>query len=122
MTQNQRSLLLIYAQLYDADAMEQVRRIMEMPRAAAALDFEVIAADADEATRDSVAQAHASELAEAMVRYPWLRDQNDYLTKSESVTGATLAAALQDIYNVAQRDVIARAAAAARELLARRGY
>ncbi len=115
LTENQRSLMLVYAQLYDADTMAQVRQMLEVPPAPATVEFEALAADADEATRSRVAQAYAKELAQAMVDYPWLRTQREHLTKSESVTGAAIGAAIHDIYNAAQRDVLVRASAMAQE-------
>lgn len=109
LTANDRSLMLIYAQLYDDDAMTDVRQMLEAERTDEPHAFDTLPPDADEATRQAVAEQYASTISKALEEYPWLSDPVDHLKKSPKVTRETFLESVRALYNPAQLDVIARA-------------
>jgi DNA-binding transcriptional MerR regulator len=115
------SIIHIYRQLYDESAMEDLRRMVAddptPPQVRAELD--ALTDDADEATRDRLASALAPALYENMRDYPWLQDPAGHLSRGENVTRDTFLAAVVELYNAAQRDVLARASVLASERLTR---
>jgi len=80
-------------------------------------DINALAADADETTRQHLAERLAPTLAHNLIDYPWLRDPAGRLSKSERITQQTFAAAIFELYDPAQRDVLDRAGILAHELL-----
>ncbi len=113
------SMVHIYGQLYDEEAMNDLRRMVEIDADAQALGKEVdsLSADADETSRQRLAERLAPTLAQNLVDYPWLMDPAAHLSKSERVTKQTFFEAVAELYNPAQLDVFARAGVIAQELL-----
>lgn len=66
----ERSLALIYSQLYDEEAMADLRDMFDEEKDDADAAFEVLAEDADEATRQQLAEAMAPAIAKNLVDYP----------------------------------------------------
>ncbi|GAA1760410.1 helix-turn-helix domain-containing protein [Agromyces humatus] len=114
------SIIHIYTQFYDDDAMADVRRMVEVDAETAAVGAEInaLAADADEATRQRLAERLAPTLLQNLIEYPWLSDPVGRLSKSEHVTRETFIEAVAELYNPAQIDVLARAGILANERLA----
>lgn len=73
--------------------------------------------DADEATRQLLAEKFAPALAQDLVDCPWLSDPAGHFSKSEIVAGQTYVEAVAELYNVAQIDVLRRAGVLARQQL-----
>ena len=117
--ESDRSLLHISGQLYDAQAMADLRRMMEtdeiVGRFAAQIDR--LPPDADESSRERLAQSLAPIFAQNLIEYPWLQNQSEHLSRSESVARQTLSEAVAEFYNPAQRDVLIRASQIACDLL-----
>jgi len=113
------SIIHIYTQLYDEDAMADLRRMVEVDAEAGAVGDEITAlpADADEATRQRLAERLAPTLAQNLIDYPWLSDPAGHLSKSAHVTQRTFIEAVAELYNQAQLDVFSRAGLLAQEQL-----
>jgi DNA-binding transcriptional MerR regulator len=112
-----RSLMLIYSQLYDDAAMADLRRMIDDeadPTGADAV-FDSLPADADEPTRQRIAEQYATTIARAQAEYPWLTDPTGRISKSLAVTSRTVAESVAALYNEAQLDVLMRATVIARE-------
>ncbi|GII94360.1 helix-turn-helix domain-containing protein [Sinosporangium siamense] len=109
------SIIHIYTQLYDEDAMADLRRIVEADIGSIGADIDALTPDADEATRQRLAERLAPILAQHLIDYPWLSDPAAHLSKSEHVTRQTFTEALIELYSTAQLDVLHRAGILARE-------
>lgn len=121
LSETDRAILHISGQLYDADAMADLRRMVEVDeeRYGVGRQIDGLAADADEATRERLAGLLAPVLALNLTEYPWLLRHGEHLSRSERIAGQTLSAAIAELYNPAQRDVLSRASTLAHELLQR---
>ncbi len=113
----ERSLVLIYSQLYDEDAMGDVRRMLESEADEASTAFEALPPDADEATREELAGRYALTLAQVLREYPWLNDPTGRLPKGAAVTRETFVQSVVALFNPAQLDVLGRASVLAQQLL-----
>jgi len=111
------SIIHIYTQLYDEDAMKDVRRMVEADTDSIGADIDALPPDADQATRQHLAERLAPILAQNLIDYPWLSDPVAHLSKSEHVTQQTFIEAVIELYNTAQLDVLRRAGILAHEQL-----
>ncbi|MFG1926463.1 MerR family transcriptional regulator [Cryptosporangium sp. NPDC048952] len=110
------SLLHVHAQLYDADAMKDLQRMAEDEDDPTNGEFDALSADADEATRQRLAEQIAPVLVKHLAEYPWLSDATGRTSHGERVTRETFLDAVANLYNPAQLDVMGRASVLAREL------
>jgi len=119
LSESDSSIIHIYTQFYDEDAMADLRRMVEVDAEAAAVGDEInaLSADADEATRQRLAERLAPTLVQNLIEYPWLSDPAGRLSKSEHVTRQTFIEAVAELYNPAQIDVLSRAGVLADEQL-----
>lgn len=123
LSESDSSIIHIYSQLFDHEAMADLRRMVEVDAEAATVGDEInaLAADADEVTRQRLAERLAPTLLQHLIAYPWLSDPVDRLSKSEHVSRKTFIEAVAELYNPAQIDVLSRAGILAdRQLQARR--
>lgn len=104
-----RSLMLVYSQLYDESAMADLRQMVESGPDSTDSEFEALAPDADDETRRSVAKNLARVLAEHLQTYPWLTQPEKHLSKGVRVTQQTFLETIVELYNEAQLDVLGRA-------------
>lgn len=109
MTKSERALVLIYAQLYDEDAMADVRKMLADEPVEASAEFDALLADADEATRSRLAESYGKTLVRLLRDYPWLSDPKAHLTRSPNATRHTFVESVSALYNPAQLDVLGRA-------------
>jgi DNA-binding transcriptional MerR regulator len=109
MSETDQSLMLIYSQLYNQAAMDDLREMVAKDRDALTKELDSLAPDADETVRQDLAERYAPTIAQALNDYPWLSDQASHMTKSARVTQATIIESIVALYNPAQRDVLARA-------------
>lgn len=116
-----RSLLHIYTKLYDEAALADLRDMMESGEDAVSAAFDALTDDADDETRQAVAEGLAVEIAQHLDDYPWLVAQGSHLAHSETVTQQTFIAAAVELYNQAQREVLVQASRRAHELRNTRG-
>ncbi|MFC4565155.1 MerR family transcriptional regulator [Nocardiopsis mangrovi] len=117
LSQADRSIVHIYTRFYDEDALSDLRRMIEADTDTVGDDINAMPADADEATRQRLAERLAPILARNLVDYPWLSDPAARFTKSEHATRQTIIEALIELYNPAQIDVLRRAGVLAHERL-----
>ncbi|MCR2825767.1 MerR family transcriptional regulator [Microbacterium sp. zg.Y909] len=115
-----RSIIHIYTRLYDDDALADLRRMVEVDAESGAVGDEVSAlpAEADEATRQRLAERLAPTLARNLIDYPWLTDPAARVsrgTRGARVTHQTFVEAVAELYNPAQIDVLTRAGLLAQE-------
>ncbi|MEU4540635.1 hypothetical protein AB0G15_37960 [Streptosporangium sp. NPDC023825] len=76
---------------------------------AVSADFDALPADADEATRQNLAEKYAPSLVRTLRNYPWMdNDAMAHVSKGKSVTRQTFIDALRELHNEAQLDVIHR--------------
>lgn len=113
----ERSLMLVYSQLYDESAMSDLKQMVESEpqRDDANAEFNALPPDADDATRQRLAATFAPLIAQHLADYPWLVDPNAHLSKGARVTQETFLETLVELYNRAQLDVLARASVIATE-------
>ncbi|GAB2478656.1 MerR family transcriptional regulator [Promicromonospora xylanilytica] len=111
---SERSLTLVYSQLYEPKVMDDVREMLEADVDAATVEFESLPADADQATRDRLVEQFAETIAKAFVNYPWITSPEPHLKHTATSTAATMAETMRAIYNAAQLDVLERATERAR--------
>lgn len=111
------SILHIYTRLYDEEAMADLRRMVEVDAATGAVGDEITAllADADDATRQRLAERLAPTLAQNLIDYPWLSDPAGRASRSARMTRQTFVEAVGELYNPAQIDVLSRAGLLAQE-------
>ncbi|WP_250007832.1 MerR family transcriptional regulator [Actinoplanes sp. M2I2] len=124
LSQADRSLIHMYTQVFDEQALADVRHAVENDNDndAVSADFDALPADADEATRQNLAEKYAPSLVRTLRDHPWM--DNDAMTrvsKGKPVTRQTFVDALRELHNEAQLDVIQRAKELAREQLRREG-
>lgn len=104
-----RSLMLVYSQLYDESAMSDVKKMVQDEPDHLNDEFDALPADADEATRERIAVALAPQLAQHISDYPWLMQPAEHLSKGMRVTQETFIETIRELYNEAQLHVLARA-------------
>ncbi|MFE5774494.1 MerR family transcriptional regulator [Brachybacterium sp. NPDC056505] len=107
MSEADRSLIQIYAELYRPEALADVRSMVEASDETSRR-FDELPSDADEASRQRLAEDLLPRLQAQVEAHPWLRDPAPQYQKSRSETRNALRDALHEIYNDAQLDVIAR--------------
>nr|WP_201470359.1 MerR family transcriptional regulator [Microbacterium hydrocarbonoxydans] len=113
LTATDRSLMLIYAQVYDDEAMRDIRAMLESDPEDVRLDFDALPPDADEEMRSALAVRYAVGLAHDLKAYPWLRDPLAHHKRRPQTTWEMVAESIAALYNPAQLDVIARGTAIA---------
>lgn len=112
------SMIHLYGRVLDADAMADVRQMVEDDDDdAVAAELDGLAADADDATRQRLAEAIAPTIAQNIVDYPWLRNPEALVAEGRKVSRQTFTEAAQTLYNPAQLDVLVRASLLAYEQL-----
>jgi DNA-binding transcriptional MerR regulator len=111
------SLLHIHRQFYDEKAMTDLRHMVAADTGPVSADIDALPPDADEATRQNLAEKLAPILAQYLADYPWLSDPSAHLSHSKEVTRQTFLDAVTGLYNTAQLDVLGRASVLMREQL-----
>ncbi|MWB97665.1 MerR family transcriptional regulator [Agromyces seonyuensis] len=119
MSEADRSILHIYGRLYDDEAMTDLRQMVteDPPELRDAIDG--LPADADEETRQHLAEAMVPSMVELLRTYPWLRDPTQHTARNARSVQQTLVEAVVELYNPAQLDVFARTSALALERIRR---
>jgi DNA-binding transcriptional MerR regulator len=109
-----RALIQICTRLYDKDALASLHAMVAAETDAVSEAFNTVSSSADEAARQRVAE----RIGDGNWRSagpPWAGSQVGHLRKSEYFTRRTIAEALVELYNPAQRDVLTRASRSERE-------
>jgi DNA-binding transcriptional MerR regulator len=118
LSESDRSILHIAGQLFDEEAMGDLRRMVETDEAIDRIGAQIdrLPPDADEESRERLVRLLVPVLAQNLADYPWLLNQSEHLSKSERVAQQTLSEAIAELYNPAQLDVLLRASLIACEL------
>jgi DNA-binding transcriptional MerR regulator len=104
-----RSILLIYSRLFSSTAMEDLREmVMDRHRTPVDAEFDALPADADDETKQALAERYAPHLLGVIERHPWLKDPLAHASTSAALTGSVIGEAVDALYNAAQIDVLAR--------------
>lgn len=102
-----RSLVMIYGQIYDESAMNDIRQILEEhPTTAFDEEFDNLPPDADRATRRRIAEHFAPIIKQLQARYPWLTDPVSRASKGAATVENTMIESLRELYNPAQLEVL----------------
>lgn len=110
-----RKMLTIYTRIFDETWQDDLcQLIADEPRTAADDEFDQLPADADEATRQRVAEGLVPALRQAR-DHAMLSDPQAHAARSPAETTRTMIAALRELYNTAQLDVLHRAHLLAQE-------
>ncbi|RUQ98338.1 MerR family transcriptional regulator [Labedella endophytica] len=104
-----RSVIHIYTQVYDEDALSDVKQMAEAHDEALDAEIDALPADADVATKERLIEQLARTQAQNLVDFPWLEDSAPRLAKSGSVDSQTWVDMLVELYNPAQLEVLGRA-------------
>lgn len=119
LSESDRSMIHIYSRFYDEGTMADLRRMVEIDADAGAVNHEVdtLPPDADEATRQRLAEQLAPSFAQNLLDFPWLNDPLTNLSKSKQLAQRTFVEAVTELYNPAQLDVYARAGSLAQAIV-----
>lgn len=110
-----RTLLQLYAQFYDEEALADLRQMVDVGSDAASAQFDALPVDADDATRQRVAEELAPTIARHLTTYPWLMRPGERQSVSERVAREMFIEAVVEVYNSAQLEALARASIIATE-------
>ncbi|WGW13260.1 MerR family transcriptional regulator [Saxibacter everestensis] len=103
-----RALVLIYSRVFEPTAMDSLHDLLASPRSSADEDFDALRADADEATRQELAERFAPQIRRLTVEHPWL-EKPALRAQYGSASGESIVVqAIADLYNPAQLDVLQR--------------
>ncbi|MHC5797097.1 MerR family transcriptional regulator [Lacisediminihabitans sp. FW035] len=105
-----RSLVMIYSRVFDESAMDELRQaIKHEPRSSADDEFEALASEANRETRQRLGELLAPAITRQIERSPWLRNPASKARRGGLDVETTVVAAMQDLYNPAQLEVLYRA-------------
>lgn len=111
------SIVHIYGQILDDDAMADVRSMVEADPDDLSADLERLEPDADEQMRQELVERYARTFAQNFADYPWLNAASEHFARRDATAGEVLTEAISTLFNPAQRDVLLRAALLAYERL-----
>ncbi|RFA07132.1 MerR family transcriptional regulator [Subtercola boreus] len=104
-----RALIMIYSRVFGPAEMDDVRSmIIDLRKDPAHTQFDNLAEDAGEETRQSLAEHYAPLLSTITSRYPWMSDPGSRAPRGARYAESTLGEAIHDLYNAAQLDVLRR--------------
>ncbi|NAS25835.1 hypothetical protein GT755_29655 [Herbidospora sp. NEAU-GS84] len=107
---NDRALLMIYAQLFSDESMDAVRRTLEArPNVALDEEFRDLPEDADDTTRQALAEQLAPFMDDARADHPVTLELKASAPRQVRAAKAAVGHALEALYNRAQIDVLRRA-------------
>lgn len=105
-----RNMLTIYSRVLDDTWTDHLRQLLaDEPRTPVDDEFDHLPADADEATRQRVAEGLAPALRRQTEEHAVLDDFQRHATRTPDEAQRTVAAAMRELYNPAQLDVLHRA-------------
>ncbi|NJQ05433.1 MerR family transcriptional regulator [Streptomyces lonarensis] len=114
LTARQRSLLMVYSSVLSEDSLAEFRKLLQEPDASAE-QFEVLPADADDATIELLAQRMLPPLLRSREEAPWSKAPAADAPAGEEDAAAVMAEAVLQLYNPAQMRVLRRLSALLRE-------
>ena len=109
MSEADRSLILIYSRVFGQTTMEAMREMLKnVTRSAVDSEFDDMAEDADEQTRQRVADGLVPSVRELRATNPWLANPGALAPKGAAYATNTVGQAMGGLYNPAQLDVLGR--------------
>ena len=109
MSEADRAIVMVYSRVLGASAMDQVREmVVTHDRTREDAEFDALAADADENTRQNLAERLAPEVRSLTDAYPWMKDPSSEAPRGAAFAESTVGQALVGLYNPAQLDVMVR--------------
>jgi DNA-binding transcriptional MerR regulator len=99
-----RALLMVYSTVLDAPAMTALRKLQAMPRDPVEARFDALPTDADEETRQRLAEEYAPVAQRQRANHPSLTDE----AASKALAKPVVLHGLAELYNPAQIDVLQR--------------
>lgn len=109
LTEADRSLALVMTRVITPEAQESYTAMMrEYDGSPAEKEFDALSADADEPTRRELADRMAPAARDALADHPDLRDPQTMASVKPRRAAETMLAAMSELYNPAQLDVLAR--------------
>ena len=105
-----RALVMIWSRVFDEPAMDDLRTILrDEPRTSDDDEFDSLPADAGRETRRRLGAALAPGMGRLFAQYPWLADPDGHAEHGSASSTATVGAAVTELYNQAQLEVLYRA-------------
>lgn len=115
LSSSERSLMLVYSQLYDESAMADLKKMVDAEPEDTDAEFDALQPGADNDTRQRLAERFAPQIAQHISDYPWLSEPKRHLSKGSQITQEVFLETFVELYNEAQLDVLARASVIATE-------
>ncbi len=110
LTETDRKMLTIYTRVFDDAWLADLRQLLiDEPPTAVDAEFDQLPADADAATRQRIAEGMAPALRRQAHRHTVLNDLEAHASRTSAETETAVLAALRELYNPAQLDVLHRA-------------
>ncbi|MBF4994821.1 MerR family transcriptional regulator [Arthrobacter gandavensis] len=109
LSESDRSIVHLMTRFYDEKALEDIRKMSADESDDTGPEMDNLPADADEQTRQALAERVAEIIVKHLVNYPWLRNPAPHLPKGRQASMQTFGHALAELYNEAQLDVLFRA-------------
>lgn len=107
-----RAILLVYSQLFDQETMEDIAETLrDRNKSPEEIEFDTLPPDADQATRQRLAEKLVSTYAEAAGMTDPQGLPEPHLSRDRATAENVLGATLAQLYNQAQVDVLRRVSA-----------
>lgn len=104
-----RALILIYSRVLDpAEMHELFAMLIDMGGDPLHKEFDSLPADADEATRQSLAERYAPHFRIMLHRHPRMKDPLSRAPRGAAFAATTIGQAIGELYNPAQLDALRR--------------
>ncbi|GAB6902669.1 MerR family transcriptional regulator [Kineosporia succinea] len=104
-----RAFLLIASRIFEPSVMDAYRELHRTPRSAAESDFDVLPEDADEDTRQNLAERYALEVIRQHREHPTLHELAERARSgADPQVWAVVVQGIAELHNDAQRDVLHR--------------
>lgn len=88
--------------------MTDLKKMVDAEPAGAGAEFDALLPDADDATRQRIAEALAPQLVQHLADYPWLMQPATHLSISPRAAQEAFTETVLHLYNDAQLDVLGR--------------
>lgn len=108
MTDADRSLLMICAQVLGPAEMAALRQLHAAPRTEVDDEFDALPADASEQARQQLAERFAPEVVQQFTDHPSLKNPVAKVRGGEALATSAMGRGLVELYNPAQVDVLVR--------------
>lgn len=110
LSETDRKMLTVYTRVFDEAWLDDLRQLpVDEPRTDVDVEFDGLPADADEATRQRIAVGLAPALRRQAQEHALLSDFQAHASRTPAEAEAAVTAALRELYNPAQLDVLHRA-------------